>query len=49
MPVRSGAATATRLRAACLRDLLTLHKGTVKIHDLNRLRKNARFQGGYLN
>ena len=34
-----------------LRDqnLLTLRKGTVKIHDLNRLRTLAGFQGGYLN
>jgi CRP-like cAMP-binding protein len=29
--------------------LLTLHKGTVNIHDLNGLRKLAGFQGGYLN
>ena len=29
--------------------LLTLHKGSVKIHDLNGLRKLAGFQGGYLN
>jgi CRP-like cAMP-binding protein len=29
--------------------LLTLRKGNVKIHDLNRLRKLAGFQGGYLN
>ena len=29
--------------------LLTLHKGTVKIHDLNGLRKLAGFHGGYLN
>jgi len=29
--------------------LLTLRKGSVKIHDLNRLRKLAGFQGGYLN
>jgi biotin operon repressor len=29
--------------------LLTLHKGRVKIHDLNGLRKLAGFQGGYLN
>ena len=30
-------------------DLLTLRKGRVRIHDLNRLRKLAGFQGGYLN
>ena len=30
-------------------DLLTLHKGSVRIHDLSRLRKLAGFQGGYLN
>ena len=30
-------------------DLLTLQRGSVKIHDLNRLRKLAGFQGGYLN
>jgi CRP-like cAMP-binding protein len=30
-------------------DLLTLHKGTVKIHNLSGLRKLAGFQGGYLN
>ena len=29
--------------------LLTLHKGTVKIDDLNGLRKLAGFEGGYLN
>ena len=29
--------------------LLTFHKGSVRIHDLNRLRKLAGFQGGYLN
>jgi CRP-like cAMP-binding protein len=29
--------------------LLTLQKGSVRIHDLNRLRKLAGFQGGYLN
>ena len=29
--------------------LLTLRKGSVRIHDLNRLRKLAGFQGGYLN
>ena len=30
-------------------DLLTLRKGSVRIHDLNRLRKLAGYQGGYLN
>ena len=30
-------------------DLLTLRKGRARIHDLNRLRKLAGFQGGYLN
>ena len=30
-------------------DLLTLRKGSVKIHDLARLRKLSGFQGGYLN
>jgi hypothetical protein len=30
-------------------DLLTVRKGSVRIHDLNRLRKLAGFQGGYLN
>ena len=30
-------------------DLLTVRKGSVKIHDLGRLRKLAGFQGGYLN
>ena len=30
-------------------DLLTLHKGTATIHDLNGLRKLSGFQGGYLN
>jgi CRP-like cAMP-binding protein len=29
--------------------LLTLRKGSVRIHDLNRLRKLAGYQGGYLN
>jgi CRP-like cAMP-binding protein len=29
--------------------LLTVRKGRVQIHDLNRLRKVAGFQGGYLN
>jgi CRP-like cAMP-binding protein len=30
-------------------DLLTVRKGSVRIHDLDRLRKLAGFQGGYLN
>ena len=30
-------------------DLLTLKKGSVRIHDLNGLRKLSGFQGGYLN
>ena len=30
-------------------DLLTIRKGTAKIHDLAGLRKLAGFQGGYLN
>jgi CRP-like cAMP-binding protein len=30
-------------------DLLTVRKGRVRIHDLDRLRKLAGFQGGYLN
>ena len=30
-------------------ELLTFHKRNVRIHDLNRLRKLAGFQGGYLN
>jgi CRP-like cAMP-binding protein len=30
-------------------NLLTLQRGSVRIHDLNRLRKLAGFQGGYLN
>jgi CRP-like cAMP-binding protein len=30
-------------------NLLTVRKGRVQIHDLNRLRKVAGFQGGYLN
>jgi CRP-like cAMP-binding protein len=30
-------------------DLLTLHKGSVRIHDLDRLRKLAGFEGGFLN
>ena len=29
--------------------LLTIRKGKVHIHDLNKLRKLAGFQGGYLN
>jgi CRP-like cAMP-binding protein len=29
--------------------LVTLHKGVVMIHDLNRLRKLSGFRGGYLN
>jgi CRP-like cAMP-binding protein len=37
------------LRQLRERDLLTLQLGNVKIHDLNRLRKLAGFQGGYLN
>jgi CRP-like cAMP-binding protein len=37
------------LRQLRERKLLTLQKGTVKIHDLNGLRKLAGFQGGYLN
>ena len=37
------------LRQLRERDLLTLQKGTIKIHDLNRLRKLAGFEGGYLN
>jgi CRP-like cAMP-binding protein len=37
------------LRQLREQDLLTLRKGTVRIHDLNRLRKLAGFQGGYLN
>ena len=28
-------------------DLLTVRKGTIRIHDLNGLRKLAGFQGGY--
>jgi CRP-like cAMP-binding protein len=30
-------------------DLLTLRKGSVRIHDLDRLRKLAGYQGGYFN
>jgi len=37
------------LRQLRERDLLTVQKGAVKIHDLGRLRKIAGFQGGYLN
>jgi CRP-like cAMP-binding protein len=37
------------LRQLRERDLLTLQKGAVKIHDLNGLRKLAGFRGGYLN
>jgi len=37
------------LRQLREQELLTLRKGSVKIHDLNRLRKLAGFQGGYLN
>ena len=37
------------LRQLRERRLLTLHKGTVKIDNLNGLRKLAGFQGGYLN
>jgi CRP-like cAMP-binding protein len=37
------------LRQLREQDLLTLQKGIVRIHDLNRLRKLAGFQGGYLN
>jgi len=37
------------LRQLRERGLLTLQRGNVKIHDLNRLRKLAGFQGGYLN
>ena len=36
------------LRQLREQDLLTLHKGRVRIHDLNGLRKLAGFQGGYL-
>jgi CRP-like cAMP-binding protein len=37
------------LRQLRERDLLTLRKGTVKIHDLKGLTKLAGFHGGYLN
>ena len=37
------------LRQLREQELVTLRKGTVKIHDLNRLRKLAGYQGGYLN
>jgi len=37
------------LRQLRERDLLTLQKGIVKIHDLTGLRKLAEFEGGYLN
>jgi CRP-like cAMP-binding protein len=37
------------LRLLRERDLLTLRKGRVRIHDLNALRKLSGFQGGYLN
>jgi CRP-like cAMP-binding protein len=37
------------LRQLREKGLLTVHKGSVKIHDLNGLRKFAGFQGGYLN
>ena len=37
------------LRLLREQQLLTLHRGGVRIHDLNRLRKLAGFQGGYLN
>ena len=37
------------LRQLREQDLLTLEKGTVKIHDLKGLRKLAGYQGGYLN
>ena len=37
------------LRLLREQQLLTLHRGSVRIHDLNRLRKLAGFQGGYLN
>ena len=30
-------------------DLLTVRKGSVRIHDLDRLRKLAGFESGYLN
>lgn len=37
------------LRQLREQDLLTVRRGTVRIHDLNRLRTLAGFQGGYLN
>ena len=37
------------LRLLREQQLLTLHRGSVRIHDLNRLRKLAGFQGCYLN
>ena len=37
------------LRVLREQDLLTVRKGSVRIHDLARLRKLAGFQGGYLN
>jgi CRP-like cAMP-binding protein len=37
------------LRQLREQDLLTLRKGSVRIHDLDRLRRLAGFQGGYLN
>jgi hypothetical protein len=37
------------LRRLREQDLLTLRKGSVKIHDLDRLRKLAGFRGRYLN
>jgi CRP-like cAMP-binding protein len=37
------------LRQLREQDLLTLRKGSVRIHDLGRLRRLAGFQGGYLN
>jgi CRP-like cAMP-binding protein len=37
------------LRELREKDLLTLRKGTVRIHDLDALRKLAGFEGGYLN
>jgi CRP-like cAMP-binding protein len=37
------------LRQLREQDLLTLRKGSVRMHDLDRLRKLAGYQGGYLN
>jgi CRP-like cAMP-binding protein len=37
------------LRQLREQDLLTMRRGNVRIHDLNRLRKFAGYQGGYLN